>query len=103
MLEWYVQTERSWSWKPGDYGKGLRQVLPPELWAELESTYVGAKSEDNSRALFATIDLFRAVAFRVAERLNYEYPQALHDRVVLYLQNVLADAVRVTAAAEEGT
>lgn len=88
MLEWRMEIDHGWSLKTGVLGKGLKKRLPPRFWAELESTYVGAGTEENWEALFKTIDLFRKVAIEVADALGYEYPQDLHRRVVDYLQRV---------------
>src|SRR5262249_15990809 len=51
MLEWRVEVDRGWSWKPGPVGRGLKQHLAHELWAELEATWVGAGLEENWKAL----------------------------------------------------
>ena len=88
MLEWRIEIDHAWSLKPGAYGKGLKKRLSPELWAELESTYVGAGRDENWTALFKTIDLFRKVAIEVGDRLGYAYPHSLDHRVVVYLQKV---------------
>ena len=88
MLEWRIEIDRGWSLKPGAYGKGLKRRLPPELWSELEDTYVGAGQEENWAALFRTIDLFRKVAIEVGSSLGYTYPHHLDRRVVVYLQKV---------------
>ena len=47
MLEWLMEIENGWTVKPGAYGKGLKKRIRPELWAELENTYVGADKEEN--------------------------------------------------------
>ncbi len=86
MLEWLFETECGWSIKPGAYGKGLKKHVPPDLWAALEKTYVGAGIAENWEALFATIDLFRTAAGQVGERLGYAYPEALHRRMIAYLR-----------------
>lgn len=88
VLEWRIECDHGWAWKPGASGKGLRKELAPETWAELESTYVGAGLEENWEALFRTIDLFRKVAIEVGERLGYTYPIGLDRRVVAYLRQV---------------
>jgi aminoglycoside 6-adenylyltransferase len=75
MLEWRMEIDYNWSVKTGAYGKGLKKRLKPEIWSELESTYVGARLEENWGALFKTIDLFRKVANEVADHLRYEYLQ----------------------------
>ncbi len=86
MLEWRMEMDYDWSVKPSAYGKGLKKRLSPELWSQLENTYVGAEIEDNWRALFRTIELFRKVAIQVADHLGYAYPYDLDRRAMAYFQ-----------------
>lgn len=88
MLEWYIESDHNWSVKPGAYGRGLKKRLPPEIWAELESTYVGAGLEENWEALYKTITLFRKVAIEAGERLGYAYPHDLDRRAMAYFRKV---------------
>jgi len=88
MLEWRIEVDHNWSLKPGAYGKGLKKHLTPETWTELESTYVGAREEENWEALFATIALFRRIAVEVADSLGFTYPEGLDQRVVKYLRDI---------------
>jgi len=88
LLEWRVEADRDWSWKPGVAGRALKQHLAPETWAELEATWVGAGSEENWEALFATTALFRRVAREVGHTLGYDYPQEVDQRVTGYLKEV---------------
>jgi aminoglycoside 6-adenylyltransferase len=88
MLEWLMEIENSWKIKAGAYGKGLKKLIRPELWEELESTYVGADKGENWEALFKTIFLFSKVAREVGEKLGYPYPEDMEKRVVEYAQKV---------------
>ena len=88
MLEWRIELDHNWSMSPGAYGKGLKKYLKPEIWAELESTYVGVGKEENWEALFKTITIFRRVAIEVAEHLGYSYPYSLDQRVAKYLDKI---------------
>jgi len=90
MLEWRIEIERDWSWKPGPVGKGLKRELPTALWSALEATFVGAGIAENWRALFATTALFRQAAVAVGAALGYTYPDALDRRVTAYLMAVRA-------------
>jgi aminoglycoside 6-adenylyltransferase len=69
-------------------GKGLKRRLPPDIWSQLERTYVGAGIVENWEALFQTLALFRQVAMQVADHLGYVYPLDLDQRVTTYVQKV---------------
>jgi aminoglycoside 6-adenylyltransferase len=88
LLDWHMEIANHWAVKTGAYGKGLKKRTRPDIWADLEKTYVGADLEDNWDALFRTIDLFRRVAVEVGQHLGYDYPYALDQRAVAYLRRV---------------
>ena len=88
MLEWHMEGDHGWAVNTGVYGRGLQKRLKADIWAQLESTFVGAGMEENWEALFETIDLFRRVAREVADHLGYAYPHDLDRRVLEYLQRV---------------
>ena len=88
MLEWRIEIDHNWSVSTGANGKGLKKQLPPTIWSQLESTYVGAGIEENWDALFKTINLFRHVAIEVAEFLGYVYPYDLDQQVTAYVQKM---------------
>jgi aminoglycoside 6-adenylyltransferase len=88
MLEWRIEIDYDWSVRPGAYGRGLKKRLPAETWTALESTYVGAGTEENWTALFNTIALFRRVALEVGDHLGHAYPDDLDRQVVVYLEKV---------------
>jgi len=88
MLEWRIEMDRGWSVRPGVWGRGLKRLLPADLWAELSDTYVGPEIEENWAALWRTIALFRRVAGEVGAALGYAYPQALDDRMSVCLRAV---------------
>ena len=88
MLEWRIEMDHGWSLRTGAYGKGLKRHLSADTWSELERTYVGVEEEENWRALFATVELFRKVAVDVGEHLGYSYPDGLYGRVMKRLQHM---------------
>lgn len=89
MLEWRMEIDHAWSLRPGVFGRGLKDHLHPDLWSELERTYVGPEWAENWAALFALTALFRRAAGDVGRALGFAYPQELDDNVSAYL-----DAVR---------
>ncbi len=88
MLEWRMESDHGWSVPTGHLGKGLKKRLPPEIWSQLESTYVGARISDNWEALFRAMALFRQAAIDVADDLGYAYPQDFDRRVTAYVQSI---------------
>jgi aminoglycoside 6-adenylyltransferase len=88
LLEWRVEVDREWAWKPGIVGRGLKRLLTPETWRKLETTWVGAGLNENWDALFAMTELFRRIAEEVGSALGYVYPHELDQRVSAYLQAV---------------
>lgn len=88
MLEWRVELDRGWTWKPGLVGRGLKAYVSPETWAELETTWVGAEIAENWTALFRMTALFRRIAREVASALGYGYPATLDQRVTSFLEEV---------------
>jgi aminoglycoside 6-adenylyltransferase len=88
MLEWRIEIDHNWSLKPGVWGRGLKRLLPADLWSELERTFVGPDPDENWAAFFRTTALFRRVATEVAAALGYAYPQSLDDRMSAYLNAV---------------
>jgi aminoglycoside 6-adenylyltransferase len=90
MLDWRMECAHNWSVPTGFLGRGLKKALPPDIWSQVESTYVGPGIEENWEALFRTLALFRRVAVEVAEQLGYVYPYEMDRRVVAYAREVRA-------------
>ena len=88
MLEWSIEIDKGWSWRPGLLGKGLKKVLDPGTYDDLVNTYAGGKIGELWEALFRTTALFRKTALRVAAGLGYSYPRDLDTRVTVYLETV---------------
>jgi aminoglycoside 6-adenylyltransferase len=81
MLEWRMECDHDWSASTGVNGKGLKKLLPPDIWTEVESTFAGAGVDDTWEAMFRMIQLFRRTGEKVATDLGYTYPSGLDRRV----------------------
>lgn len=88
LLEWRAEMDHDWSIQVDALGKGLKRLLPPDIWAELEQCYAGARPEDNWEALANTMALFRRVAIEVGTHLGYAYPYDLDRRVTAYVERI---------------
>jgi aminoglycoside 6-adenylyltransferase len=90
MLEWRIEIDHHWSVKPGLHGRGLKQLLSPDIWTEFASTYVSLNVEETWVALDLVIALFRKLAPDVGNALGYAYPQQVDDQVSAYLEAIRA-------------
>jgi aminoglycoside 6-adenylyltransferase len=88
MLEWRAECDQGWSKPVGNLGKGLKKLLPADLWAMLEASHAGASLEDNWEALFVCMALFRRAGIEVGTALGYTYPVEMDDRVRVYCEEI---------------
>jgi aminoglycoside 6-adenylyltransferase len=71
LLEWRIEIDHNWSWKPGAVGRGLKKYLDSRTWGEFANTYVGEDIDENWDALFKTTALCRRIALEVGEAPGY--------------------------------
>ncbi len=88
MLEWRIEIDHNWSVKPGIHGRGLKQLLPSNIWTQFACTYVSLDVEETWAALNGVIALFRQIAREVGNALGYPYPQQVDDQVSAYLEAI---------------
>ena len=88
MLEWRVGVDQAWTKAPGIHGRRLPAGLSSATWDQLEHTYAGLDVDHNWRALFAMIEVFRAVATEVGEALGFHYPADLDRRVTEHARHM---------------
>ena len=88
FLEWRVEMNHNWSIPTGFLGKGLKKHLQPDIWAQLEQTFVGPRLEDNWEALAKTMTLFRRVAVEDGAYLVFSYPHDLDQRDTEYVEHI---------------
>ena len=88
MMGWYFGIKTDFKMSPGKLGKNFKNVFDPALMSEIEQTYADADLENIWQSLFATGNLFRAIAHEVANNLGFKYPQRDDDRVSAHLRHV---------------
>jgi len=88
MLEWRMECAHGWSVPVRNLGKGLMNLLPPDISEQLASSYAGGGIAENWEALFRTLALFRRVAIEVGDALGYAYPHDLDQRVTAYVRTM---------------
>ncbi len=90
LLEWRIEIECGWTFKPGVYGRFLKSKLDNETWQELEATCAGPGIEESWNALFAAARLFRRIAIEAGQALSYPYPDEMDRRMAVYLSEMRA-------------
>lgn len=88
ILQWRVEIEYGWTLPLGPHGRQLKKYLPSDIWLGVETTFAGARIEENWDALFSTTELFRRVALDIADNLEYRYPHDLDEDVTDYLARI---------------
>jgi aminoglycoside 6-adenylyltransferase len=88
MIEWNIAMQHDWSISTGKCGRLFKHYLSSKVWIELEATFSDAGIENNWRAFFKMIELFRALAQEVANNLGYEYPDTIDEKVTAYCKKV---------------
>jgi len=84
IIEWHIAAQHDWSISLKNHGRDFKKYLGEDLWLELEKTFSDANIDNNWKAFFNTIVLFRKFAKEVAENLNYTYPEKTDDAVTKY-------------------
>lgn len=90
MTEWFIGTKTDFSLSAGKLGKNFNEFLEEDLWEEFCSTYTDANYENIWQAVFKMCDLYRKIAIKVAEQLDFKYPYEDDKRVTEYLKRVKA-------------
>jgi aminoglycoside 6-adenylyltransferase len=88
LIEWYIGVLHGWSVDVGIYGRWFHHYLDTPTWEHYRRTFAEASMEDNWRALFETIEFVRAIGGRVAEALDFEYPDETDLKVIRSIQEI---------------
>ena len=90
IIDWYIGLQHNWSVNTGLCGRWFKRYLDKETWAEYTSTFAGADIEENWKAFFMAVALFRKLAKIVGSSLGYEYPAQLDREMTDYYSRVRA-------------
>jgi len=87
-LDWYVGMNNNWEINTGVAGKWLKKYLDPEIWSDIEMTFVGANLEENWKAMFKIAEIFGRLTSEIGTNLGYTYPTELDQNVTVYLNKI---------------
>ncbi len=88
LLNWYIGVTRGWNINTGLHGKWLDKYLDKDIWQLYQETFADADLGNNWSALYSTIELFRKVSVKVAERLDFQYPYETDCMVTAYIREI---------------
>ncbi len=92
LVESQAHARHGWDYDTWFDGRFFDTWADPDIRAGIRTTFAHYDKNDIARALFATMDLFRAVARETAERLSFAYPyredQATTEWVKQHLQRL---------------
>ena len=88
MIEWSIGLQHGWSVTTNKNGRFFKRYLDAPAWCRLEKTYAGSSLEENWKALFAMVPLFRDLAVAIATALEYTYPYATDKAICRFLEKI---------------
>jgi len=88
IIELHVAMRNDWHVSTGKYGRFFKDYLDAKTWTELENTFSDANIENNWRAFFKMVSLFRRLSKDLANNLGYMYPFETDKKVIRYCRRV---------------
>jgi len=91
MMEWHTRAAKGWTYDTWHNGRFLEEWADPYALKGLRETFAHYDEADIKRGLLATMDLFRKIAMKIAEKLGYSYPIALDKQVTEWTRTHLSE------------
>jgi aminoglycoside 6-adenylyltransferase len=91
MMEWHAQAQGNWQVNTWHGGHFLHSWTDEETWRALHKVFGHFEAVDSWQALLGSMDLFRRLAQRVAQNLNYAYPSALDEKIAGYIRTLFEE------------
>lgn len=92
LTEWYIASKHNWNITTNKHGRLFKKYVSPDIWNRLEQTFSGSDIRDNWKALFAFADVFHLLGTRLAEKLEYPYPETHERNIRKYINTVYHSA-----------
>jgi aminoglycoside 6-adenylyltransferase len=91
MVEWHARATQGWDHDTWHEGHHMASWVDAETWEALHETFGRFDAADSWRALLASMDLFRRLAWEAARCMDYPYSRALDDHVAQYIARLHAE------------
>jgi aminoglycoside 6-adenylyltransferase len=85
MTEWYIGVHTNFSVSSGLHGKYVNKYLTDDEYSMWLKTYPDANGRNIWNALFLMTGMFSTFAYRISEKLNFNYNQDEQDNTLSYL------------------
>jgi aminoglycoside 6-adenylyltransferase len=87
MIEWHAHATHGWEHDTWYDGRFLEEWADPRILEAFFRTFAHYGRNDMSHSLLATMDLFRWLATETANRLGYQYPTAIDERITKLVES----------------
>lgn len=88
MIEWHEKSLHGWDYDTRHLGVRMREWVEPQVWEKLRGVFSHFEAEDGWLALTVTVDLFRELTKRTAEKLGHHHPIEVDESVNRYIQSL---------------
>jgi aminoglycoside 6-adenylyltransferase len=85
IIAWHIGTEKGFSVSFGKGGRNMKQLVSPDLYTKILSTYPDSNIDRIWNALFLMAQLFDELATNLARSMNLYYNQEEANNVKAYL------------------
>ncbi len=89
MMEWHARTLQGQDYDTWFRGRFLEEWVEPEVLKDLRKTFSHYDEKDIGRALVASFNLFRKMAYEISAKLGYSYPDKAGEIVTSWILNCL--------------
>jgi aminoglycoside 6-adenylyltransferase len=90
IMEWHARAVKGRTYDTCHNGRFLEEWADPCILEGLRGTFAHYDEADIKRGLLATMDLFRKIAMKIAEKLGYLYPIELDKQVTEWTRTHLS-------------
>lgn len=90
MVSWWIGMKHEFQISVGKMGKYFKNYLPRLYWDMYEETYSDSEFNQMWESVFVTCELFRALAYDIAENFSFVYPIDDDKNMMKFLKRVKA-------------
>ncbi|MBN2876461.1 MAG: aminoglycoside 6-adenylyltransferase [Bacilli bacterium] len=89
LLDWYIGLDYDFKVNTGIMGRYFRRYLDDEIWNMMLRTYSNGERTKSAEGLMAMFDLVHKLGIKIAEKLDFEYPQRHEKDMRAYCTDII--------------